>query len=63
MNVCTVGSCICDAQEWEGDTYCAAYYGIKEEVEEPPRPVYKKRYNRKYNTYDDDYGIEIEDTY
>lgn len=33
MNVCMKGHCICDAQEWEGDTYCAAYYGNEPEPE------------------------------
>lgn len=43
MNICTEGNCICDAAEWEGDTYCDAYYGIE------PEPVIPEDRRRRGN--------------
>ena len=39
MNGCMVGNCICGAAEWEGDTYCDAYYGISESYDPLPDRV------------------------
>ena len=33
MNVCFEGYCCCDSAEWDGDTYCDAYYGRTKPVQ------------------------------
>lgn len=45
MNVCGPGYCCCDAAEWEGDTYCAAYYGT---VEPYVAPDYRYYFDQEY---------------